>query len=134
MSKFGNFDGKTTGHLAELSVGFKKEGLPISFLAAINLWGNDHDKDDATKSANSAYLEATYATTVGNTDVSLFAGLAINEKSTYYLSAPGTGVCNVGLSVAKSIKITDSFELPVYTKVIVNPERENIYMVFGFTL
>jgi hypothetical protein len=42
-------------------------------------------------------------------------------------------LCNVGLGTSKVIKLTDSFSIPVTGQVIMNPEREQLYVVVGFT-
>jgi hypothetical protein len=42
-------------------------------------------------------------------------------------------VCNVGLSAGKELKITDKFAIPVTGSVILNPETEQFYIVFGFS-
>ena len=72
------------------------------------------------------YFEAAYATKY----VNLFAG-AGNES---YTSDGDFNFCNLGLSATKTINITDKFSLPLIGKVIVNPDKEQIYLVVGFTL
>ncbi len=39
----------------------------------------------------------------------------------------------LGIGTTKVIKITDSFSIPVTGQVIFNPEREQLYVVVGFS-
>jgi hypothetical protein len=48
-----------------------------------------------------------------------------------YSSDEDFNIVNVGIGASKEVKITDSFSLPISGSVIVNPEKENIYMVVG---
>ena len=42
-------------------------------------------------------------------------------------------ICNIGLGATKEIKITDSFSIPVNGQVILNPEKEQLFVVVGFS-
>ena len=42
-------------------------------------------------------------------------------------------LCNLGIGTSKVIKITDTFAIPVNGQVILNPEREQLYVVVGFS-
>lgn len=42
-------------------------------------------------------------------------------------------LCNVGLGTSKTIKLTDSFSIPVSGQVILNPEKEQLFVVIGFS-
>jgi len=44
------------------------------------------------------------------------------------------GFVNIGITLSKEITISDDFSLPVCCSLITNPQAENIYMVFGFSL
>jgi len=43
-------------------------------------------------------------------------------------------VCNIGLETSRTIIITDRFSLPVIGQVIFNPDKEQMFIVVGFTL
>lgn len=52
---------------------------------------------------------------------------------------PDTGIsnfniCNTGIEVSRTIKITDSFGIPVTGQLVFNPDREQMFVVVGFTL
>ncbi len=129
------------GHWIEASVGVAPEGFPLSFLAAVNVYGDRHVPEGETEDeeAFSTYLEATYSKSLtGGVDFKAFAGFAIApETSGWYTGYSGegvTGFVNVGVAAEKEIKFTDSFSLPVYSKVIFNPAQENYYIVFGLSI
>lgn len=46
----------------------------------------------------------------------------------------GFAVCNVGVGATKTIKITDSFSIPVNGAVIVNPDKKDIHFTVGISL
>ena len=43
-------------------------------------------------------------------------------------------VCNIGIETSQIIEITDRFGIPVTGKLIFNPDKEQMYIVVGFTL
>ena len=45
----------------------------------------------------------------------------------------GFTVCDISMGAAKEIKITDSFSVPAFAKVTVNPRTEGAYFVFGLS-
>ncbi len=76
--------------------------------------------------ATDAYVEAGYAIK----NVSLFVGAGNGQ----YTSDGGFMVCNVGLKATESIKLTDSFSLPINGQVILNPSTKAFNIVVGITL
>lgn len=72
------------------------------------------------------YIEASYA--FG--DVSIFAGIGDGQ----YTSDGDFNVCNVGLSYSKEISITDSFSLPMFGSIVLNPSTGGFYTVVGISL
>ena len=46
----------------------------------------------------------------------------------------GFAVCDISLGVSKEIKITDSFSVPAFAKVTVNPRTEGAYFVLELGL
>lgn len=75
---------------------------------------------------NDLYFEAGYS--FKHFDVFLGAG---NES---YTSDGGFMVTNFGISTSKEIKISDAFSLPVSGAFIVNPDLQQVNIVFGFSL
>jgi hypothetical protein len=41
---------------------------------------------------------------------------------------------NLSLTASKDIQVTDSFSIPVFAQLAVNPYTKNAYLVFGITL
>lgn len=121
---------KYNGHVLELMLGYSAGDF--GFTVATNIAGNA-DLDSNGDQAYSTYAEISYGTTVGETDFGIFAGAVFMDDAGYYLTT-GSGLINLGISASKEIKITDSFSLPVNAALTVNPDAENVYLTFGFSL
>ena len=46
----------------------------------------------------------------------------------------GFSVTNLSLRATKAIKITQTFELPLFGQVVANPASRHFYFIFGLTL
>lgn len=121
---------KYNGHVLELMLGYSAGNF--GFTVATNIAGNA-DLDVNGDQSYSTYAEVSYGTTVGSTDFGIFAGAVFMDDAGYYLTS-GSGLINLGISASKEIKITDSFSLPVNAALTVNPDAENVYLTFGFSL
>jgi hypothetical protein len=136
--RYFNYKKETTGHTFEVMAGFDgTESFPISIMFAMNVYGAD-GTDENGDPYYAKYLELGYSKTVGETDISVFVGAALDDPKEE-LGASGwygnsAGIINLGTTVSKSLKISDSFSLPVSTSLIFNPEAENIYIVFAISL
>lgn len=105
-------------HVLEISAAYS--GL-LDLSAAINVINDDE---------NSLYLEIGKSIEIDGSELGLFAGAV--TKSEYYL-APEGGLINLGFSAAKSIKITDTFSIPVSGTYVVNPELKKSYFFVGLS-
>ncbi|NOQ92496.1 MAG: hypothetical protein GQ552_07260 [Flavobacteriaceae bacterium] len=123
--------GDKTGHVFEAMATFSPNNFPVSFMVATNFAGAD--KDENGNQSFSTYLEASYGISAGIVDINLFAGAVIGDSGGYY-GTDGSGFINLGLGASKAIKITESWSLPVDAALIYNPDAENIFITFGFTL
>ncbi len=118
-------------HILELGATYTKGAFGLSVFA--NVAGNA-DKIGDTQ-AYSSYVELSYSKKVGDIDFGAHAGAVIFDRATSpWYSTDGSGFINLGLTAAKEIKITDSFSLPVNAALTVNPESDNVYLTFGFSL
>lgn len=72
------------------------------------------------------YFETTYSFT----SVTLFAGAGDG----WHTSTGNFAVCNIGISAVKSVKLNDTFSFPLKGSVILNPERQQFYVVLGVSL
>ena len=136
-----NYKSNETGHLFEAFIQFNgTENLPLTFLVASNIYGDD--LNSAGKSRFSSYAELGYSFTT-NTDLGLdiFLGANLTTRSNDDITAgvggfyaDKAGIVNMGITASKDIPITEKFALPVRLSLIANPTNNNIFMVFGFTL
>lgn len=118
-----DYNKNTTSHLLEAQVLLSGgEKLPFNLLGSYNFYGADPSK--------SLYFEIQYEHSFGSFDTQAFAGF--QAKGEYY--APKAAFVNVGCSVAKSIKITKNWAVPLSLSLIGNPETQKVYLVAGVTL
>lgn len=137
-----------TGHVVEASVSFNgTESIPISLLFAINVYGVDSREfkkvaDNYVPDESivyTKYAEIGYSKEFNTGSLSAFCGVVLDDpREEYeqlgYYGQNSWGVINLGLSVEKEIEITDKFSLPVSSTVVVNPESENVFLLFGISL
>ena len=72
------------------------------------------------------YFQAGYAFKYFN--------VAVGAGDGWHTTDGEFAVCNLLLGTSKVIKITDSFSIPVIGQVIFNPEKNQMFMVVGFSL
>lgn len=134
MNNYFDYSDSTTGHYYEANLSFNgTEKVPISFSANYMFYGADKD--------NSWYFELGYNGTCKIVDYNVFIGAT--PGAGIYLTdldpeddkpADGFSIVNVGFGVSKDIKITEKWSLPVFAQLITNPQAQNIFFVFGFSL
>jgi len=103
----------------EINGGFTKGGLSLSANYILNEAGG------AASAGGDKYFQAGYSFS----KVNFFAGAGDG----WHTSDGKFAVCNIGIGTSKEIKLSDSFSIPVSGQVIVNPEREQLYVVAGFS-
>jgi hypothetical protein len=131
--RYFNYDkDKGTAHTFEVTIGYTLpvESFPLSLSWSTNFAGSDGVKSN-DKTAYSSYFEASYPFSVK--DISLDAAIGLTPWETSFYGASGFSVLNVSLKAAKEIKITDSFSLPVFGQVVVNPRTEDAFLVIGIS-
>jgi hypothetical protein len=86
-------------------------------------------------------IVGNYAFANANNDIYIEAALAFKTVNFFVgggnemYSANGSfDIVNLGLSTTKTIAVTDKFSLPLIGKVILNPNKEQIFFVIGFSL
>jgi hypothetical protein len=133
-----NFNNQTTGHTLEICLSWAgTTKFPLQLFAGTLVYGADKGKDaDGTYGAGSdnnfsTYLEAAYQFNVKGFGVKPFIG-GIPFGSSWY--GPYGGVINTGLTISKSVKITNDYSLPVFGSVISNPQAGSVFLVFGVSL
>jgi len=106
-------------HAFEINAGFTKGGLSLSANYIINEAGG------AASAGGDMYFQAGYAFTSFN----MFVGAGDG----WHTSDGKFALCNVGLGTSKIIQLTDKFSVPVTGQVILNPDKEQLYIVVGFS-
>lgn len=131
------YDDEETAHALEGSVLYKGgDALPIWLMAGTYFYGNDKrwgydlNKDTSEETYYSSYFEAGYSFKIKDNSLDVFAGFT-PVAGAYGNTA---GVVNTGITGYRKIKISDSFELPVKSSIIFNPQNSNAYIIFGITL
>ena len=144
-SKYFDYKSKTTGHIFEGTIGYNGPAtFPISITANAMFAGADKKFDanssvspftginqDPSKQAYSTYIEFGYAFKY----CSPFLGItpADGYYGDGYGGNTGFSVCNVGITSIKNLKISDAFSLPLKATLGFNPQKEDVYLVFGIT-
>ena len=120
-----DFTKATGSHAFEINTGFSKGGLCLGANYILNTSGNAGSK------GNDIYLEAKYSFK----EFYIIAGAGNGWHSTDFSDGSDKfAFCNLGLGTLRTIKMTDSFSIPVTGQVVINPDREQMCLVVGFTL
>ncbi len=106
-------------HALELNANFSKGGLSLSANYIVNEAGG------AASAGGDMYFQAGYAFK----HFSLFAGAGDG----WHTSDGEFAFCNLGLGTTKVITLFEKFSIPVNGQVILNPEKEQLYLVVGFS-
>ncbi len=127
----------TSMHQTEAILTFNgTENIPFSLTATMFFGGADFKNSDGSR-VYSSYLEAAYNFGTGKTEYSLFAGAGLNspdDNSLGYYGNEGFEFVNVGLSVGRSLTVSDRFEIPMDAKLVINPATERAMLVLALTL
>ncbi len=124
-SKYFDYRAHSTAHMFEATLGY-------DFGLAALSWNTIFAGSDYTNGnrAYSTYIQASAPFKLGGLHFNAELGFTPWEG----LYSNKFNVTNIGLKAAKDIKITDTFTLPVFAKVIANPYTEGAYFVFGLSL
>ncbi len=131
---FSDYEGHNTMEASLLFNGTEK--IPFTLLLAMNFLGLDGVKANGDP-VMSKYAELGYSKVIADTKVSPFVGFALDDNAVE--NVPGfygnysMGVINLGLTVSKELKISESLVVPVKAQIIMNPESENMFLVFGMS-
>jgi hypothetical protein len=106
-------------HALEINTNFSKGGLSLSANYIVNQAGG------AASNGGDMYFQAGYAFT----NFQLFLGAGDG----WHTSDGKFAICNVGIGTSRIIKLSDKFSIPVNGQVILNPEREKLFVVVGFS-
>ncbi len=123
--KYFNFSGEGKGaHTLEAGLSFKGSApFPIQLSAYIN-FHNDPDY--------STYFQAGYPIETDDVSLLFFAGLS-GKRSVWYGTSK-TAVINVGINFTKQFYISDKLSFPIFASLIINPDLEQSYLIFGLSI
>ena len=105
-------------HAIEANVGYS--------VGKFSLSGNYIFNKASGAAGNDKYFEASYQFP----SVKLFVGAGDG----WYTNDASFQVCNIGITATKTLKISESFSIPLFGSVIVNPNKEQIFYVIGISL
>ena len=120
----------STTHVFEAQIGYDFGPLAVNWYT--NFAGNDGVKENG-KRAYSSYLALSAPFKLGGLDWTVDLGIIPWETTFYNDYTSGFCVSDISLGASKDIKITDSFSVPAFAKVSVNPRTEGAYFTFGLS-
>jgi hypothetical protein len=123
--RLGDFDDGSGAHTLEAGIAYSgTDKFPISLSFYYNFYNDP---------GNNTYFEVGYPFVVSDIDFSAFVGgsTGSEENPGYYGGTTDLSIINVGISASKEVKITDDFSLPLSSSLIINPNIEIAYFVFG---
>jgi hypothetical protein len=123
-----NYKSTETAHMFEGTLAYDFGPLALSWNTFFA--GADFKASDSEKRAFSTYIEASAPFKVGDYGLKLELGVTPGES----IYADKFSVVNLGITGSKEIKVTDSFTVPAFSKVIFNPAAKQTYFVFGISL
>ena len=143
-SNYFNYKNSETGHMFEGTIGFTgTETLPVSITWNTMFYGFDKKPDDSTKQAFSTYIELGYSKGVASLFLGFtpWAGYYNNYGTTNFDQGARKktfSIVNIGASVTKALKITETFSLPLKATLVINPSatysrNDYIHLIFGIT-
>ncbi len=133
--KYFDYSKSATSHLYEFELVFEPEALPIRIQVATMFYGADKkysysNETDSTKNNYSTYFELGYNINLKGNNLYPFIGITPFDG----MYGTGLNVINAGITASRDIKITDKFVLPISVSAVMNPQTQDYFCVFGFTL
>lgn len=127
IGNFNNYDDEEGpgAHQLEANAGYYgPETFPIYFTFNIFFYNAAN---------NPIYFEAGYNTSINDVGFGFFIGGTPGEENGYY-GVTEFSIINIGIKASKDITFSESFSLPVFGSVILNPSQENLFFVVGVSL
>lgn len=132
-----HYDAHDTNHTFEAQIGYDFGPLAVNWYT--NFAGYDGVNKDGDR-AYSSYISVAAPFKLGGLEWTAEIGATPWATDFYNASddlacsgSNGFAVSEISLSASKEIKITDSFSVPAFAKVTLNPRTEGAYFVFGLT-
>ncbi|MDR1524511.1 MAG: hypothetical protein LBS79_04500 [Tannerella sp.] len=126
INNYFDYAAHTTAHIFEATLGY--DFGPAAIVWNTNFAGADYKADGDR--AFSTYIEASAPFKLGGLDLKGEVGLTPWDG----VYSDKFNIVNIGVTVGKEIRISESFSLPAFTKITFNPYAEKCYFVFGVNL
>ena len=132
---------ESTCHQLEANLLYSFGFFPLSLGWNTLIAGNDFyfDKNGKSKRAFSTYIEAIYDFSIKEVDLQLSLGVSPWKSNVLYINDLDDNknndfaLINTSLSAIKSIKITENYSLGLFGQLVVNPAKQDIFLVFGIS-
>ncbi len=130
MNDYTVFDQGKTPHLIETYISYQlpMDKFPLTITGSTFVHGADLNTNGDQNF--SSYFELMYPFSAAAYDLSLTLGGTVDQG--YY--GDRAGIVNLSLGASRSIKITESFSIPLSTSFIVNPLAKDLFFVVGISL
>jgi hypothetical protein len=139
-----NYKNSGTGHRIEGTISFAgNEVIPVSISWNTFLYGLDKKSVDSTRQAFSTYIELGYSRGPASFFFGFtpWSGLYNNYGATNFdpgASKKTFSIVNIGASDTKSLKINETFSLPLKATLVINPSatysrNDYVHLIFGIT-
>ena len=135
---------KSTLHMLDAWVTCTFDRLPLIIgwytIVAGDEQYSKYEKKGKMKKAFPTYIEAIYTFPVKKTNLEAAIGVSPWKSDVLYNRADeggqtgGFAVINLSLKATRDVKITDHFSFPVFGQLILNPAKEDLFLVFGIKL
>lgn len=123
--KYFDYSDTTGSHAFEINASFSRGNFLLSGNYFLNQAGG------AGSLGGDLYFQAGYTFKYFNLFIGAGDGLHTHDPDT---DEDKFAVCNLGIGTSKTIKVTDTFRIPVTGQLIFNPDKEQMFIVVGFTL
>lgn len=128
---FSSPTGGNVGHSFETSLAYiLPQSFPLSISWNTFLFGMANKRYNGQNSF-STYVELSYPFSVK--EIAFRMGAGFTPWSSTIYNTDKFSVTSLYLGATKEVKITESFSLPIFANIIVNPTHEDINFVFGLT-
>jgi len=123
-----SFSGDTASHAVEINLSYAISNLSLSANYVLNDASNGGPANKP--GGGDMYFELKYEFE----NFGIFAGAG----NGWHTADEANGddvftVCNIGIKSSKELKITDTFSMPISGALMVNPDREELNLVFGLS-
>lgn len=118
--RYGTYD----RHILEVNAGLDFADFCDKFALTIAANVNLVNDDD-----HSTYIELGYPASVGSVDLDFALGFTPAEGA----YSTGFNIVNLSIKGTKTLEISPKYQLPVFTQIVLNPNKEQCALVFGLS-